>query len=91
MQKTTKTRQQITITDTTDLGLGMLVLETGNGSYQPIAVVATINEAREIVRDDMARRMRNLAVGAEPLCPEAYKVWCRNMDGDYRVVATLEC
>ena len=38
----------IEINDDTDLGLAMLIAESEEGQYDPVAVVVNINEAREI-------------------------------------------
>jgi hypothetical protein len=67
----------------------MLIAEFGD-SYQPIGAVATINEAREIAEDDMRVRMRELATGPTPDCPESYVVWARGIDGVYRVAERIE-
>ena len=40
----TPTRERTrTITETTDLGIGMLILENEEGVYQPVAAVSTIS------------------------------------------------
>ena len=43
----------IEIKDDTELGLAILVAEFGDGNYQPVEVVVSINEAREIADSDM--------------------------------------
>jgi hypothetical protein len=75
----------VEITDSTNLGLAMLIAESEDGHYEPVAVVGTLSEAREIARDDRAQRMRALERGGEPLCPHAYKVWARGTDGEYQL------
>jgi hypothetical protein len=67
----------------------MLIAEDEEGHSEPIAVVASINEAREIASGDMRRRRNDLEQGGTPLCPYEYKVWARGLDGDYRVAATI--
>ena len=80
----------IEIKDDTELGLAMLIADFGKGRYQPIGVVISINEAREIAQSDMRRRMRQLERGNDPgICPHYYKVWATGLDGDYRVAAEL--
>ena len=78
----------IEIKDDTELGLAILVAEfadgEGTGGYQPVAVVVSINEAREIVESDMRVRMRDLEAGKTPACPERYMVWAQGIGGDYR-------
>lgn len=79
----------IRITDDTELGLAILAAEFGEGAYQPIGVVVSINEAREIAATDMRSRMRDLEAGKDPACPEAYIVWAQGLDGDYRVAQRI--
>jgi hypothetical protein len=79
----------IELTDQTDLGLAMLILETEDGQHQPIAVAATIGEAKEMARHDFAGRLRELEAGGDPLCPHGYKVWARGVDGEYRIAAEI--
>jgi len=80
----------ITITDDTQLGLAMLIVEDEEGHYEPVGVVASINEAREIAASDMRGRMRRLERDEDPgICPYEYKVWAQGIDGDYRVAGTI--
>ncbi len=79
----------IEIKDDTELGLAILVAEFGENAYQPIGVVVSINEAREIAAGDMRGRMRDLEAGKTPACPEAYAVWAQGLDGDYRVAGRI--
>jgi hypothetical protein len=70
----------------TQLGLAMLILEDEEGNHLPVAVASTINEAKELAKDDLGRRMRRLERGDDPgLCPYTYRVWAQGIDGDYRV------
>ena len=71
------------LTDTTDLGLAMLVAESGEGHYQPITIVSSIREAQEMANADMEARVTALDGGAEPMCPHRYVVWARGADGTY--------
>ena len=80
----------ITIKDDTQLGLAMLIAEDEEGHYEPVGVVVSINEAREIAASDMRGRMRRLERNEDPgLCPYEYKVWAQGIDGDYRVAGTI--
>ncbi len=63
----------IEITETTELGLAMLIAEAEDGRYEPVAVVANVGEAREVAAGDLAGRMRLLERGDDPgLCPYVY-------------------
>ena len=79
----------IEIKDDTELGLAMLIADFGNGRYQPIGVVISINEAREIAECNMRARMRALEKGGTPACPESYVVWAQGLEGDYRELKRL--
>jgi hypothetical protein len=77
-----------TITDNTDLGIGMLIAESEDGSYQ--RAVSTISEGREIAAGDMCRRMQHLEQGGDPVCPARYLVWAQGDGGGYETVADIE-
>ena len=69
----------------TDLGLAMLIAESEDGQHEPVAVVATINEARDTAQSDRRDRMRRLERSEEAgLCPSIYKLWARGIDGSHR-------
>jgi hypothetical protein len=75
----------------TDLGLAMLIAESDDGQHQPVAVVGTINEAREVAKSDLRDRMRRLDLGEEPgLCPTLFKLWARGIDGGYRTACEID-
>lgn len=92
MRRTTKQTQPrkatpgfaIEIKDDTELGLAMLIAEFESGHYEPIGVVASIQEAGEIARDDLRIRMRDLEQGDTPSCPDRYVVWAQGLGGGYR-------
>ena len=91
MQPTT-TKQNgfaIEITETTDLGQAMLIAESEDGDYEPIAIASTIREARELARDDVRSRMRRVERDDTPLCPYTYKVWARGIDGEHRIACEI--
>jgi hypothetical protein len=68
----------------------MLIAESEDGQYEPVGVVASIGEAREIAESDLRGRMRRLERGGDPgMCPSAYKVWANGIDGDYRIAIEL--
>jgi hypothetical protein len=68
----------------TELGLAMLIAEDVDGRYEPIAVVVSIAEGREIAASDFRSRMRRLERDENPgLCPTRYKVWARGLEGHY--------
>ena len=69
------------ILDSTDLGLAMLIIEDDAGGYEPIGVVATLREAREIAEDDFRIRLEELERGGSPMAPAIYKVFARGADG----------
>ena len=77
------------IKDSTDLGLAMLIAESEDGQYEPVAVIANVGEAREVAQQDLQSRMDRLEHGESPLCPYEYKVWARGIDGDYRIAVEL--
>jgi hypothetical protein len=79
----------IEIQDDTQLGLAILIAEFGDGSHQPVGVVVSINEAREIAEGNMRGRMRDLEAGGAPACPETYTVWAQGLDGEYRIARKL--
>ncbi len=79
----------IEIKPDTELGLAVLIAELAGGAYQPIAVVVSINEAREIADSNMAGRMRDLEAGGEPACPEGYAVWAQGLNGEYRIAERI--
>jgi hypothetical protein len=79
----------IEIKDSTDLGLAMLVAESEDGQYEPVAVVANVGEAREVAVHDLRSRMERLEHGGSPLCPYVYKVWARGIDGEHRIAREI--
>ena len=80
----------ILLTDSTNLGLAMLIAESEDGQYEPVGVVASISEAREIAESDLRGRMRRLERADDPgMCPHVYKVWANGIEGDYIVAAEL--
>ena len=77
------------IKDDANLGIAMLIAEFGEGNYQPVAAVSSINEVCEIAASDLRGRMKHLERGGEPACPERYVVWAQGSDGSYRQVKEI--
>jgi len=73
----------IKIKDDADLGIAILITEFGGGSYQPVATVVSINEAREIAASNMCALANELEHGGEPACPERYVVGAQGARGCY--------
>jgi len=73
----------------TDLGLAMLIAESEDGQNEPVAVVGTINEAREAAESDLRDRMRRVERDETALCPAIYKLWARGIDGGYRLASEI--
>ncbi len=95
----TRTRKQTTVCHgfaiplepDTELGLAMLIAEDEDGHYEPIAVAATISEAKEIAESDLRGRMRSIEHGEDAgICPIRYKLWARGIDGDYRLAIEIK-
>ncbi|MEP6538678.1 MAG: hypothetical protein ABJF23_25295 [Bryobacteraceae bacterium] len=94
MNNRTKTQKTyngfaIEITDSTALGLAMLITESEDGHYEPVAVVSNLGEAREVAIRDFRDRMRRLDERSEGMCPYSYKVWARGIDGERRVASEI--
>ena len=79
----------IEIKDDANLGFAMLIVGFAEGNYQPVAAVASINEAREIAASDMRAKTKELERGGEPACPERYIVWAQGPNGSYREVKEI--
>ncbi len=95
MKTATKKQNQpngfaVEIADATDLGLAMLIAESEDGQYEPVAVVANVGEAREVAQGDFRSRMERLEHDESPLCPYAYKVWARGVDGEHRIACEIQ-
>lgn len=74
----------------TELGLAMLVAEDEDGATEPINIVTTVGEARELAQEGMRLRMARLDRGEDAgICPFEYKVWARDAGGRYVVVASI--
>lgn len=75
----------IRITPQTELGLAILIAETDDGCYEPVAVVASVAEAQEIAANDFARRLKEISMGCEDVaCPARYAIWAQGLGGEYK-------
>jgi hypothetical protein len=74
----------IKITPQTELGLAMLIAETDDSAYEPVAVVASVAEAEEIAKSDFARRVKDTAMGEDVACPARYAIWAQGLGGEYK-------
>ena len=73
---------------TMSLGLGILIAESEDGAYEPIGVVGSVDEAREVAASDKKGRIRELKKGNSPMFVYCYKVWANRTEG-YVVVAEI--
>jgi hypothetical protein len=78
------------IEETTELAIGILIAESEDGAYEPVAPVSTIREASDMASHDLRGRMSSLEMGEEPMCPALYRVWARNDRGEFTPVAEIE-
>ena len=91
MKTTTYNGFALPLEPDTELGLAMLIAEDEDGHYEPVAVAATINEAKEVAESDLRGRMRSIERGEDAgLCPVRYKLWARGIDGDYRLAHEIK-
>ena len=73
----------IRITETTDLGIAMLIAEFKTGAYVPVSSVVNLQEAREIARSHSAN------TPSSEKRPRLYRVWARGRAGAYESVAEI--
>jgi len=79
MDTQTKTRtHQGQISETTDLGMAMLIAESEVAGYRPVRLVSTIREARELAGSDSGRSGKT-----------TYRVWAQSHDGSYQIVCEI--
>jgi hypothetical protein len=91
MPQTTTNQTTTPIDEQDELGFGtMLVAESDEGGYEPVAMVSTIREARELADENLRIRMSELENGGQPMCPVRYVVWGRGDFGTYRIICTIE-
>ena len=76
----------IKLEDDTELGRAMLVLEDAEGHYEPVDVVSTINEARELASSHFRSALKTRPFFAGRI----YRVWARGFSGAYTVASAWE-
>ncbi|MEP7354742.1 MAG: hypothetical protein ABI824_16050 [Acidobacteriota bacterium] len=74
-------------TPNNDLGTALLVIEFEGGAHQPLALVSTLAEAREIVEYNFGSRARN---ANESACPTTYRLWARDDRGEFQPTTEIE-
>jgi hypothetical protein len=91
MTQTTENQTTAPVDENAELGFGAMLLAEGEGGgYEPIGIVSTISEARDIADADFENRMAACAKGEEPLYPARYVVWARGDRGTYRTILAFE-
>ena len=89
MTPTTTTNATLT-NETAELAYGsLLIAEAEDGSYEPVGVVSTIEEARTLAAEDMRQRRSDLERGESPMCPDRYVIWQHGRKG-YKVITTID-
>ena len=87
---TPTTNKQPATDETRELAFGtLLVAEAEDGSYQPVGVVSTIEEARTLAAENIRQRQSDLAKGESPMCPDRYVIWQRGRKG-YTILQAIE-
>ena len=78
------------IDESAELGFGtLLVAEDEEGGYEPVALVSTLREARELAAEDFRSRLADVENGKDTLCPARYATWVRRSAG-YTVLTAIE-
>lgn len=87
----TPTTTNATLTnETAELAYGsLLIAEAEDGSYEPVGVVSTIEEARTLAGENLQQRRSDLTKGESPMCPDRYVIWQRGRKG-YSVLQAIE-
>ena len=89
-QLTEKPNGKKAIDESAELGFGsLLVVEDEAGGYQPVALVSTLREARELAASDFRLRLRDVESGKDSLCPERYAIWVIRPAG-YEVLSVID-
>jgi hypothetical protein len=93
MEQTTAIKKSnvAAIDEDAELGYGaILVAESKDGSYEPVTMVSTIREARELAAENFRNRLSDVTKGRDRMLPVRYVIWQRGHEGDYRVTNTFE-
>jgi len=70
----------------TQLGLAILIAESNQG-YEPVAVVVSVDEAREVAKSNAVRRnSRTLPCDEDVFLPVRYSIWAPGLNGRYRLL-----
>ena len=72
-----------------NLGLAILIAENDLGHYEPVGVVGTIQEAREMAQHDMAHRLAELAQDRSPMAADIYRLWGMKSNG-YELLTSID-
>ena len=67
----------------------LIIAENEEGTYQPLNVAGSLNEAREMVDHDRKSRARELEQGKTPMCVYCYKIWNVGPDGSYKLAEEI--
>jgi hypothetical protein len=91
MTQTITNQTTTPVDENKELGFGAMLLAEGeDGGYEPVGVVSTISEAREIADGHFETRLVEIEKGKEPMYPARYVVWVRGDRGMYRTIFTFE-
>ena len=90
MTPTTTTNATLIIDETIELEFGsLLIAEAEDGSYEPVGMVSTIEEARTLAAENLHQRRSDLTKGESPMCPDRYVIWQRGRKG-YSLLQAIE-
>jgi len=67
------------------LGFAILITESEDGCYEPVAIISSLEDALAVTRSEFHQRVRCQQDGASLLCPYSYKLWARGNNGYYQV------
>ena len=89
-QNTSKAGFAIPLEGDTDLGLALLIVEDEQGHYDRSGTSARSTK-RNTSRRTIFAETRTPRCDEDPgLCPRAYKLWARGIDGGFRVACEIE-
>ncbi len=61
---------------------GILAIEDGDGHWEPVEIVCSLQEAEEMIASDLRQRSPE----ADDLCPERYVIFLRAPNGRFNLV-----
>ena len=89
-QRAEKANGNTAMDESAELGFGtLLVAEDEAGGYEPVALVSTLREARELAVEDFCFRLANVESGNGTLCPARYAIWVRR-SASYTVLTAIK-